>query len=181
VCGETPYSRQYCWPAEPGGTGPLPSFYATFIPAGFTNPEGQAYNFISDESVRGLLDQTVGDILVIPPDADPAEYFTYSRLPDQPVGGWDAAVIENERVWEAPPETKDRRAVIVTDTGALLLGSYYTTPEELNLYEKILANVEFTPPPVAEAAPGRRLPPAVTCPRSCAARRMEDGRRRPAG
>lgn len=129
---------------DPDGIGPLPKLYVTFIPLDDSLAQG-SYGFMSNESIRSFMALAVGEAQPLEPDAVLAEYITYTRLPDRAVSGWQALVIENDRVWEAPPETIERRALIVTEAGTLILGTFYERPEELALFEQALDTFQFMP------------------------------------
>jgi hypothetical protein len=60
------------------------------------------------------------------------------------VAGLTAGVVENGKVWEAPAEIKDRRALLATDEGLFILGSYYDNPETLETFETILSTFKIT-------------------------------------
>jgi predicted small lipoprotein YifL len=140
VCNEGEGNIQLCKPMEEPGVGPKPSFYVAVIPKGVEN---SPYDAFTAEGVRRYMGLKVGESELSEPDAQPAEYFRYTRLPD--AQGWDfrAMMIENERVWEAPQEIKDRRALVMTEAGIFILGSYYASPEDLQTYEQILSTFEF--------------------------------------
>lgn len=129
---------------EPGGLGPQPKLYVTFVPLDDVLAEG-AYGFMPHEAVRSFSALPVGSAQPVVPDAFPAGAFTYTRLPDREVGGWQAVVIENEEVWEAYEETTDRRVLVVTEEGTFILGSIYATPEELALFEQVLDSFQLAP------------------------------------
>ena len=130
--------------AEQPATGPLPVLFVTFIPADDSLAEG-SYAYMSNADVRRFQTLAVGAAQPIVPDAFPPEAFTYTRLPDRPVGGSSALVIENEGVWEAPEKSTERRAIVVTEAGTYIIGSLYVTPEQLALYEQVLDSFVVLP------------------------------------
>jgi hypothetical protein len=130
--------------AEQPPTGPLPVLFVTCIPVDDRLAEG-SYAYMSNEDVRRFQALAVGASQPIVPDAFPPEAFTYTRLPDRPVAGAPALVIENEGVWEAPEESTERRAIVVTENGNCIIGSLYITPEQLALYEQVLDSFVILP------------------------------------
>jgi len=82
----------------------------------------------------------VGEALALDPNT---EFSTYTRLTDMPVAGEMGAVIENTRVWEGGPETKDRRVLVRHGTATYMLGVYYEKAEELEAFHAILASLTF--------------------------------------
>ena len=130
--------------AEQPPTGPLPVLFVTCIPVDDRLAEG-SYAYMSNEDVRRFQALAVGAAQPIVPDAFPPEAFTYTRLPDRPVAGAPALVIENEGVWEAPEESTERRLIVVTENGNCIIGSLYMTPEQLALYEQVLDSFVIMP------------------------------------
>jgi hypothetical protein len=145
-CTETRYSHLFCEiQKEPAGMGPPPRLYISVIPQDYTNEDFEVYNFMPFETIREFLSIPVGESRLKEPGAIPPEYFTYTRLPDQTVAGWKAAVIENSRVWEAPSGTRDRVYLIDTDDAIYMIGQYYMTPEQLDTMEKVLDSFRLKP------------------------------------
>jgi hypothetical protein len=103
VCNEGEGSIQLCEPLKEPGVGPKPSFYVAVIPK---DAENSPYDAFTAEGVRRFMPLKVGESELTEPNAQPAEYLRYTRLPD--AQGWDfrAMIIENERVWEAPAEIR---------------------------------------------------------------------------
>jgi hypothetical protein len=142
ACTTTEYSRVYCAPqSEPGAPG-FPVFYVSVIPAGFTNDQGSVYNFMSEEVIRSVLTLPVGEALAT--DDPSAEYSTFTRLPDVTILGEAWAVIENTRVWEGGPDTKDRRLIARRDDRTCVVGTYYETQADLDIFASVLATLAFT-------------------------------------
>lgn len=141
----TDFSRVfYVKDPTPSGVGPLPILYVTFMPLEESLAYG-AYGFMPQEFISGFKALSVGEAWSAVPDGVGREYATYTRLPDQEVGGLQALVIENERVWEAPEASTDRRVLIETEAGVILLGSTYETPAELALFEQVLDTFQYVP------------------------------------
>lgn len=145
-CTETRYSHVYCEvQIEPSGLGPPPRLYISVIPEGNTNADFEIYNYLPIETIREFISLPVGESRLKEPGAITPEYFTYTRLPDQEIAGLPAAVIENTKVWEAPPGTRDRLYLIDTEGAAYLIGTYYQTPEQLEMMGKVMDSFQFTP------------------------------------
>jgi hypothetical protein len=125
-------------------TGPtFPIFYVTVIPAGFTNADVSAYNFWSTDEVAAALAPKVGASGEV---NGAAGYNIYTRLPDITMDGLPGVVVENAHVWEGGADTKDRRVLIVSDGTVYMLGTYYATPEELEVFEQVMGTFSFVPP-----------------------------------
>jgi hypothetical protein len=145
-CQVTRYSLTFCQVQEdPAWNGPALRLYVSVFPRDHTNADFEVYNFITPESIQDFMALAVGESRLREPNAMAPDYFTYTRLPDRMVAGLSAAVIENSRVWEAPPGTKDRVAFIVTEDTTYMLGLYYETPEQLAMFEQVLDSFRITP------------------------------------
>jgi hypothetical protein len=144
---ETKYSRVFSQiqkePAWMEGT--ALRLYVSAVPQDYTNQEFEVYNFYPIESIREFMAIPVGDSKLKVPGSSLPDYFTYTRLPDRIVAGWNALVIENPKVWEAPSGTKDRVVFIVTESTTYILGMYYDTPEQLAMFEQVLDSFQFVP------------------------------------
>jgi hypothetical protein len=146
ICQETKYSRAYCEiQAEPEGMGPPPRLYVSVYPLDSTNPDWEIYNFTPIETIREFMALPVGESMLKVPGSPTPDYFTYTRLSDQVIAGLNASVIENPKVWEAPSGTKDRVLFILTEDTIYTLGTYYETPEQLAMFEQVLASFQLIP------------------------------------
>jgi hypothetical protein len=146
VCQVTKYSWAFCEiQKEPEGMGPPPRLYVSAYPQDSTNEDFEIYNFIPLVSIREFMVLPVGESKLREAGAMAPEYFTYTRLPDRMVAGWNAMVIENTRVWEAPPETNDRVIIVVDEGTTYMIGAYYETPEQLALFEQVLDSFQLVP------------------------------------
>jgi len=54
-------------------------------------------------------------------------------------------VIENSKVLEFPPETKERVVLIFTEGTTCMIGVYYETPEQLEMFEQVLDSFQLVP------------------------------------
>jgi hypothetical protein len=142
ACTVTENSRVYCRAqTEPSGPS-FPVFYVTVMPAGFTNDQAEAYNYLPEADVRALVGLAPGESHVL--EGNDPEYATFARLPDTAVAGQAGATIENSRVWEGGPDTVDRRVLVTRGDRTYMIGAYYETPEELAAFEAALATLAFT-------------------------------------
>ena len=124
---------------EPAGP-TFPVFYVTVLPQGFTNEDFSAYNFWSEADVavaRALDVGQAGEVSGAP------GYNVYSRLPDVTVAGLPGLVMESDKVWEGGPGVKDRRVLVTRGDATYMFGTYYSTPEELQVFETALSTVVF--------------------------------------
>jgi hypothetical protein len=137
---ETEQSRLfYLKQAEPAGPA-FPAFYVTVMPEGYTNADFEAYNFWSAEEVASALALEVGEAGAV---RGAEGYNIYTRLSDvTTVAGLTGSVVESERVWEGGPDTRDRRVLLTHDGTLYMLGTYYTTPEELQVFERVVGTFE---------------------------------------
>jgi hypothetical protein len=156
LCQNTGQSRLFCLKqAEP--TGPaFPRFYVTVLPQGFTNADASAYNFISEEHVKALMALPVGSSRAT---NDLPAYSTFTRLADTTVNDLPAVTIENSKVWEGGPDTKDRRALVTVGTSVYMFGTYYETPAQIEAFGRVLGGVRIaaaggSTPEVGAACPG---------------------------
>ena len=146
ICQETKYSRAFCEiQEEPEGMGPPPRLYVSVVPQDYTNHDWEVYNFTSNEIIQEFLASPVGESILKAPASPASDYYTYTRLTDQMVAGRTALLIENSKVWEAPPGTKDRVLFIVSEGSIVHIGAYYETPEQLAMFEQVLDSFQFAP------------------------------------
>lgn len=124
---------------EPAGPA-FPVFYVTVVPEGYTNADFEAYNFWSAEEVAAALALEPG---ASGPVHGAEGYDIYTRLSDvTTAAGLTGAVLESARVWEGGPDTRDRRVLLTHEGTLYMLGTYYTTPEELQVFEQVVASFE---------------------------------------
>lgn len=146
MCEEHAQSRIFCEiQAIPEGMGPPLRMYISVIPQDSNNGDFEIYNFLSFERIREFMVLPVGESMLREPGAMAPDYFTYTRLPNRTVAGWSAAVIENSKVWEFPEGTRDRVVFIVTEGTTNMIGMYYQTPEQLEMFEQALDSFQFVP------------------------------------
>ena len=143
ACTTTDYSWVYCSPQAESGTSGFPAFYISVIPEGFTNDQASVYNFMPEEVIRRFLALPMGETLTTG-DPNP-EHSTFTRLPDATIAGETWAVIENTRVWEGGPDTRDRRLIVAHGDMTYVVGAYYETQMDLDEFEAVLATFAFTP------------------------------------
>lgn len=146
ICQEQAASRIFCEiQAVPEGMGPPLRMYISVIPQDATNENFEIYNFFPPARVREFMALEVGESLLKEPRVMAPEFFTYTRLPDRMVAGWTALVVENSKPWEFPAGTKDRVVFIVTEADIYMIGMYYQTPEQLQMFEQALDSFQFVP------------------------------------
>ena len=146
VSEETKYSRVFNEiQQEPAGVGPPLRLYVSVYPNEYANQNGGVYSFITSESIRAFMALPVGASRLKELDAVAPDYFLYTRLPDRKFAGQTALVIENSKVWEAPPGTKDRVVILVTASTTYVLGMYYETPQQLEMFEQVLDSIQSYP------------------------------------
>ncbi len=120
---------------EPAGPA-FPVFYLTVVPEGYTNADFGAYNFWNAEEVAAALALEPG---TSGPVHGAEGYNIYTRLSGvTTTAGLTGAVLESERVWEGGPDTRDRRVLLTQEGTLYMLGTYYTTPEELQVFEQVV-------------------------------------------
>ncbi|MGE5602992.1 MAG: hypothetical protein ACM30E_08070 [Nitrososphaerales archaeon] len=140
LCQDSGFSRLFC--RVPAPSGPVfPRFYVTLLPPGFTNADASAYNFMSEADVAALTALAAGQSYTT---AGTPGYSTFARLPDIVVDERPAVVVENAKVWEGGPGTKDRRVLVKVATGTYMFGTYYQTAEELAEFENALEGVRIS-------------------------------------
>jgi hypothetical protein len=145
-CQVTRYSLSFCQVQEdPAWNGPPLRLYVSVFPRDHANADFEVYNFITAESIREFIALPVGGSRLREPNVMAPDYFTYTRLPDRMVAGLSTAMIENSRVWEAPPGTKERVVFIVTEDTTYILGLYYEAPEQLAMFEQVLDSFRISP------------------------------------
>jgi hypothetical protein len=137
--------------ADPGG--PTANFiYISVIPDDFEGTEpGSIYNYDPAET-PALLDLPVGESLSLRNDPAFDPWFTYTRLPDEALGGRPAQAYENTQPWEFPPGTSEIRYYLKANGCTYLLGAYLATagsdqPGAIDeaLFDQILATFRLVP------------------------------------
>jgi hypothetical protein len=103
---------------------PASFIYVSAIPKGFEGSTGEIYNYDPDEA-RILLDMEVGESQSVSRvNSELAHFFTYTRLPDTQIAGRPAKTFAHPDLWEFPPEVKEIRYYVETDTYTYLVGGY---------------------------------------------------------
>jgi hypothetical protein len=114
-------------------------FYVNIHPVGMSFPDASVYNYMEEAFLDDIWEMVVGDqISERPVDDDNAKYFTFTRLPDQTIDGYPAAVIENTQPWEFSEDVNDRRYILLVDSTWYIIGGYYNTPDGLALLEEVV-------------------------------------------
>jgi hypothetical protein len=129
--------------ASESGEAPMapPPFWVTILPPNYDNADARAYNFWSAEETAQAWNTRVGETFV---NAHaPEGYNTYTRLADITVDGFPAAVVESQRVWEMPAETRDARVLVKVGGMTVAFGSYYQDEAEYVAFMRVLESVKF--------------------------------------
>jgi hypothetical protein len=136
---DTIYSRVFSEKSNvPDLERPPLRLYISAYPKEHANQDWDVYNFIPGDIIQRFMDLPVGQSMLKVPGGPMPEYITYTRLPDRTVAGQAALVIENSKVWEFPPGTKERVVFLVTEGNTYMVGMYYETPEQLAKFEQVL-------------------------------------------
>ena len=136
VCSSLEISTVFCGSQAEGAS--FPTFYVTLIEL---NDLREGYNVLEQDVIQSLAQLDVGQTFTT---GDPApEFSTFTRLPDVQVGGETGIMIENARVWEGNPETKDRRVFVRRGETWFMIGTYYESPEALATFQSVLDSLRF--------------------------------------
>lgn len=140
---QTDRSRVFQTRTDAPGENPVepPPFWFTVLPPGFKNEDASAYNWWSDEELAAAWHTAAGETFTSV--HAPAGYNQYTRLPDMTVDGFPAAVLNNPTMWEAPQGVQERRVLVQIGGLTVMFGTYYTTEEQLQTFEQVLASVKF--------------------------------------
>jgi len=146
ICTEQQHSLILCESqAEPSEMGLPLRMYVSVFPHNYTNADWDVYNFFPAETIQTFSSLAVGQSALKYPGAILPEYVTYTRLPDQLVDGRFTLAVESSKVWEFPPETRERVVIIDSPETTYIFGMYYQAPQQLELYEQVLENVKILP------------------------------------
>jgi hypothetical protein len=147
ACQETRYSWTFCDIQEdPKWMGRPLRLYVSVFPKDYTNEDWEVYNFIPTETIRAYLALPIGESRPKIAGSPRPDYISYTRLANQTVAGMTAAVIENSKLWGIPSGTKERVVLMITEDTTYILGMYYTTLEQLVLFEQVLDTFRFFRP-----------------------------------
>lgn len=132
------------------GAGPANFIYVSVIDQSSPAADGEViYNYDPVETDI-LLNMQVGESKPSRDVADVAEWFTYERKPDTPIGGHDAQTYENAQPWEFPAGTKEIRYYLSQDDCTFLIGGYLDSTDSgqagainEDLFNQIMATVQF--------------------------------------
>jgi hypothetical protein len=83
---------------------------------------------------------------------DIAQWFTYQRMPDTPIGGHAAQTYVNVQPWEFPDGTKELRYYLSLNGCTYLIGGYVGTASSNlagaiteELFDQIIATIRLGP------------------------------------
>lgn len=140
----------HSWLLSPAATspdGPPPNFvYISVIPDDFqAGGDELIYNY-DPAATQTLLGMQVGESQAVHQSSDLAPWFTYTRLPDEVIGGQPAQAYENTQPWEFPQGTREIRYYLKANGCTYLIGGYLTTagsdqpgPIDEALFDQIIA------------------------------------------
>jgi hypothetical protein len=97
-----------------------------------------------DTFITAALAMQPGDILA--PDPIPyggPDYHQHTFVDTITLDGYSGVIIENAKLWEAPPERHHRRVIVSNGTHTYELSAFYDIPEQLLLFETLLGTVDF--------------------------------------
>lgn len=152
------FSRLYYKENSQTGVGPRNFLYISVIPKGKENVEGEIYNY-NQKDLNTLQKLEVGKSAVMG-DAEAnnlAEYFTYTRIDGEMVGGYGVTAFINKKPWEFPSGTTEYRYIIPFEQATYLVGAYTSvgsssdgsiTKEE---FDEVIKNLRLTPETVTTA------------------------------
>ncbi len=145
------WSRLYFKKSDEPGAGPTDMIYVSVVPVGVVIGEGEIYNYsakVTDTLRRLKQDEQVVVSEGIP---DLTQYYTYTRTGDRMLGGYGAQAYVNEKPWEFPEGTVERRYLVFFAQATYLVGSYsgadtvspyFLTDSEI---ENIISTITFSP------------------------------------
>ena len=146
--------------------------YSQIIGFRLANPDEGARNFVYvsviDEEIQSmdeegvynydpteaeiLLNMQVGESQSVREVQNVAQWFTYQRMPDTPIGGHAAQSYQNVQPWEFPGGTKEIRYYLTLNGCTYLIGGYLDTTSSNQpgaiteeLFDQIVATVGLGP------------------------------------
>ena len=115
------------------------------------NPDEGVYNYDPTEA-EILLNMQVGESKAVREVQDLAQWFTYQRMPDTPLGGQPAQTYQNVQPWEFPGGTKEIRYLLSLNGCTYLIGGYLDTTNSNQpgaiteeLFNQIAATIRLGP------------------------------------
>jgi hypothetical protein len=146
----------HSWILSPSATDPNGTarnfVYISVIPAEFQSGGDEIiYNYDPTEA-ETLLNMKVGESRSLREDANLAQSFTYTRLPDTMLDNQAARTYENTQPWEFPVGTKEIRYYLQGNGCTYLIGGYLDATgsnqsQGINeaLFDQIIATLRVTP------------------------------------
>lgn len=124
---------------ESAGIG-FPSLYVSVIPDGFSNNK-EVYNFMSGDLINKFY--TMQDNQSLQTESGPqAEYWTFKKLSNIDVASKAAVIIQNSNVYQG--EGAVNRRILIRNKGkTFIIGSYYSTQQELDDLYKFMMSFKF--------------------------------------
>jgi len=132
---ETKYTTVFTLNNSSEGIPGFPLLYVSVIPDGFENDK-EVYNFMSQTTINKIF--SLRDSESIQTEAGPdSEYWTFTRLAAFSVSGSQGVMIENKNVYQGQGLI-NRRILVRGTNKTYIIGSYYSTQQELNALQMFL-------------------------------------------
>jgi hypothetical protein len=112
--------------AEPGGSVPNFVYISVILDDFQSGGEEIIYNYDPVET-QTLLNMQVGESRSLRDDPTLADWFSYTRLPDEVLSNQTVQTYENPQPWEFPPGTKEIRYYLRANGCTYLIGGYMAT------------------------------------------------------
>lgn len=127
VTNEGVYSRTLGFKLANPDEGARNFIYVSVIFKEFQDGSGEGvYNYEPAEA-EILLNMQVGESKSLRDDPNTAQFFTYARKPDTPIGDYPAKTYENTQLFEFPMGTKEIRYYLSVNQCTYLIGGYMDT------------------------------------------------------
>ena len=129
-----------------GPGSPIPSaFYISAIPDGFiptSSPDENNAGYLPADIINKLLSSKVGDNTQTDLKTG-SPYTIYTKILDTNVLGIERTTVENTNVFGHNNLT-DRRIIFRKGSNVYVLGTYYTSKDELSTFQAIISTFKFT-------------------------------------
>lgn len=134
-------SRLYSKKGNTEGLGNTNFIYISIIPTGKDITPGEIYNY-NKKDIDTLNKLQINQTATL---GNPQEYFQYTRIDDEMIGGFGAKAFQNIKPWEFPEGTTEFRYIIPFAQATYLVGGYVGKTITQSEFKNILKNLKLTP------------------------------------
>lgn len=124
---QSKYSTLFYPQAEPQGQGPTNFMYISVVTPEMRENNGEIYNYSPDHFQKLIALDEIGDSVNLAESdvVELGEWFTYKVVDEVDIDNGRVKIFENNKPWEFPSGTTEKRFIYGTESNIYILG-YYT-------------------------------------------------------